>query len=534
MKQARKLLHDKMPQEVPAADLRGLQAILCDLEVIVPDTAAVHAEAWKRTFDEYLEARAAHRGCAFEPFDLSRDYTRYVDGKSCRDAVAGFLESRNVFLPRGSDSDPADKETVCGLANRKSRFFVAALREAGVRARPDAVALLRKAGAQGLKVAAVTAHRDAKEVLQAAGLAALFDAVVDGRVAQKWLLEEKPAPDTGLEAARRLGVPPSRAAVVEVSFEGVEAGRAGRFARVVGLDCSGRRELLRIGGADIVVADLGELRVDDGNLEPARMQPLALERLDEIKSRIGNRRMVVFLDYDGTLTPIVDRPDLAVLSEAMRATLEALADCCTVLIISGRERENVERLVALGNIVYAGCHGFDISGPAGTEIRHDEGRSYVPAIKRAADELQRRLAPIDGVLVEDKTYALAVHFRLVRPDEVPRIESVVDDVLAEQPRLCKTGGKKIFELRPNIDWDKGKAVLWLLDALGLDGAETVPFYLGDDETDRDAFRALQGKGISILVSEHEGPGEADYRLSDTERVREFLDALTAICRGNAQ
>ena len=297
---------------------------------------------------------------------------------------------------------------------------------------------------------------------------------------------------------------------------------------MVGVSRGGQPELLKSSGADIVVTDLSELRLGEKNLETDTMVPLALEQLAEVRARIHGRRIVIFLDYDGTLTPIVERPELAVLSDAMRETLRALADRCTVVVISGRERSDVAGLVGLDKVIYAGCHGFDIGGPKGMEIRHEEGAGYVPIIAQAADELRRRLASIDGVIVENKTYTVAVHFRRVRAENVGRVEHSVETVLAGHPLLRKTFGKMVFELRPNMNWDKGKAVLWLLHALGLDEAGVVPCYLGDDVTDRDAFKALRGKGISILVSEHPLPTCADYRLSDPSEVRIFLDELATM------
>ena len=257
------------------------------------------------------------------------------------------------------------------------------------------------------------------------------------------------------------------------------------------------------------------------------MIPLALEHLDDIAARARGRRLAVFLDYDGTLTPIAERPEQAVLSPAMRQALEQLSARCPVVIVSGRERRDVQRLVGLDHIAYAGAHGFDIAGPEGTEVRYAEGDSYIPDIRQAAEELERALAPIDGAIVEDKTYALAVHFRLVKPDAVDEIEAAVDAARARHPRLRKTGGKMILELRPDLDWDKGKAVLWLLEALDLADDNVLPFYLGDDLTDYDAFRALEGRGISLLVSQDPAAEGADYRLNDTEETRRFLEALSA-------
>mgnify|MGYP003571162846 FL=1 len=514
--------------------LAAIEAVLVDLDGVVTETARIHAEAWKSTFDDYLEERAAGFGSQFEPFDLGHDYKRYVDGKPRYDGVADFLQSRHIFLPRGREDDSPETETICGLGNKKNQRYLEAIRQDGVQTYETSIDFIEEAKAHGLKVAVVTSSQNCHEVLQAAGIAELFDAEVDGRVAAEWMLEGKPAPDVFLEAARRLGVRPENAAVIEDATSGVEAGRAGHFGLVIGVDRSGRPELLRSSGADIVVSDLSELHFDGGVEEAPAAPPSALDKLAHIRQRIGNRRLAVFLDYDGTLTPIVERPELAILSGDMRETLQTLVDCCPVIIISGRDRRDVEHLVSLEGIIYAGCHGFDISGPPGTNIQHEEGRSYVPEIKAAAEALRQRLDQVEGILLEDKTYALAVHFRLVPPEKVDDVEVAVNAVLEQHRGLRKTGGKKIFELRPDIDWDKGRAVLWLLDVLGLEGDEIMPFYIGDDVTDHDAFKALRGKGISLLVSEEaEAGGGADYRLRDTREVRRFLEALAAMCRGRA-
>ena len=216
------------------------------------------------------------------------------------------------------------------------------------------------------------------------------------------------------------------------------------------------------------------------------------------------------------------------MSHEMWVTLKALASCCPVVLISGRERSDVQRLVGLDSIIYAGCHGFDIAGPNGMEIQHEEGADYVPEIAQAARQLRNGLASIEGIIVEDKKYAVAVHFRMVRTEDVGRVEQVVDNVLTEHPRLRKTSGKKVLELRPDMNWGKGKAVLWLLQALELDQPDIVPFYLGDDVTDRDAFEALRGKGISILVADKPQSTLADYRLADPAEVRIFLEELVAM------
>jgi trehalose 6-phosphate phosphatase len=521
-------------REGSSIDVERLDAVLMDLDGVITETATTHARAWQQMFDEYLRARAERHHGSYRPFDVKQDYELYVDGKPRYDGVASFLESRDIYLPPGEDADSPDKETIRGLGNRKNELFLEAIRQHGVDVYQTSLDFISRARAHNLKIAVVTSSRNCHEVLEAAGIGGLFDAQVDGLAAREWMLEGKPAPDTYLEAARRLDVAPERAAVIEDAASGVQAGKAGHFGLVVGVGRSGQSELLVHSGADVVVSDLSELLLGDDDPETGGAPPSALERLAEVRPRIENRRIAVFLDYDGTLTPIVERPDLAVLSEDMRATLKVLAEQCTVVIVSGRERHDVERLVGLDTIIYAGSHGFDISGPEGTEIQHEEGASYVPTIAQAADELEHQLAPVEGVIIENKVYALAVHYRLVRADEVGHVEHVVDGVLERHPSLRKTGGKKVFELRPGVDWHKGKAVLWLLDALGLDGPDVTPIYLGDDLTDEDAFAALKGRGIGILVSDAPAPTAADYRLRDPGEVHIFLGKLGTVLAGAAR
>ena len=238
--------------------LTDVQALLFDLDGVLTRTATLHAAAWKRLFDEYLAARGQWTGEQVVPFDQVSDYRRYVDGKPRYDGVASFLASRGVTLPWGSAADPPDRETVAGLGNRKDRYFDEALGRHGVETFPEAVALLRKARARGLKTAVVSSSKNAAAILAAAGIADLFDTCVDGVEAERLHLPGKPAPDTFLEAARRLHVHPDHAVVFEDAISGVEAGRRGGF-KVVGVDESGRADALREHGADLVVSHLGEV-----------------------------------------------------------------------------------------------------------------------------------------------------------------------------------------------------------------------------------------------------------------------------------
>jgi beta-phosphoglucomutase family hydrolase len=245
----------------PALSLVRLEAVVFDTDGVLTDTASVHAAAWKRLFDEYLRLRAARDQEPFRPFE-GADYLRHVDGRPRYDGVAGFLGSRGIDLPWGDPADPPGRETVCGLGNAKDRFFVAHLREHGAKAFPASAAFVHRLRERGLRTAVVSASRNMVAVLESAGLRELFDAEVDGVEADRLGLAGKPDPALFLEAARRLGVAPDRAAVVEDALAGVEAGRRGRFAVVVGVDRGGQAAALAERGADVVVADLGELALE--------------------------------------------------------------------------------------------------------------------------------------------------------------------------------------------------------------------------------------------------------------------------------
>jgi beta-phosphoglucomutase family hydrolase len=237
----------------------GITTCLFDLDGVLTQTAKVHARAWKEMFDAFLEDWNERTGATCGEFRVPSDYDEYVDGKPRLDGVRSFLESRDIELPMGSPTDPADAETIHALGTRKNVRVLELIREQGVQPYEGSVRFAEAARALGLRRAVVSSSTNCQDVLVAAGIEHLFEARVDGVVAERENLAGKPAPDTFLAGARLVGVEPAAAAVFEDALAGVEAGRAGDFGWVVGVNRSSQAEALRRRGADVVVDDLAEL-----------------------------------------------------------------------------------------------------------------------------------------------------------------------------------------------------------------------------------------------------------------------------------
>ncbi len=260
--------------------------------------------------------------------------------------------------------------------------------------------------------------------------------------------------------------------------------------------------------------------------------PDALRDGEQFAAKLAGRGLAVFLDYDGVLAPIVDRPEDAVMSDSMRDVVQALAQRCSVCVVSGRDRAVVQQLMGVEDLVVAGSHGFDIWSPQQGTIGHDAATGFEDLISAVRDRLCAEVASIPGAVVEPKRASVAVHYRLADPQDHPRIRALVDELLEEYSgRLKVTPGKMVYEVQPKIDWHKGKAVLHLLQTLDLDVDDVVPLYLGDDITDEDAFRALAGRGVGIIVGNPDDPEvadrptAADFVLESTVEVEQFLNTL---------
>jgi beta-phosphoglucomutase family hydrolase len=234
---------------------KNIKALIFDLDGVVTQTARVHAHAWKRMFDAYLQQRGEKEGKHYEPLDIETDYREHIDGIPRYDGVRNFLESRGISLPEGTPEDEEGDETVGGLGNLKNMYFQELLRQGGVDVYDDTIAWLKRQKQNGMRIAVISASKNCVDVLHAAGIERLFEEHVDGLQSAQLGLKGKPAPDIFLEAARRLGIAPQESVIFEDARKGVQAGKAGGFGLVVGIDRHHDAESLQASGADIVIQE---------------------------------------------------------------------------------------------------------------------------------------------------------------------------------------------------------------------------------------------------------------------------------------
>lgn len=241
-------------------DATAYRAVIVDMDGVLTQTARLHARAWQAMFQNYLAERQQRTGQAIQPFDISTDYRQYLDGKPRYEGVRSFLKSRGIEFPWGEENDPPDRETICGLGNRKNKLFHELLDREGAAVYDDAIRQLRH-WRRKLKTAVITSSRNGRRVLESAGLLEMFDVIIDGNDLQRLGLRGKPAPDVFLRAAEELDVRPGETVVIEDALAGVQAGRAGRFGLVVGVARDDNARALRAGGADRVVSDLTQIEL---------------------------------------------------------------------------------------------------------------------------------------------------------------------------------------------------------------------------------------------------------------------------------
>jgi len=514
------------PQEMNNHELvisrDDFDAVIFNLDGVVTHINKAHAAAWKQTFDSYLLNRNPQDGEDLEPFHIDLDYRRYLDGKRRDVGIKHFLSSRHINLPRGDVEDPAYIETIHRLGVRKDLIFESITQQQGIEVHGCAIALIHRLRNAGMKTAVVSASKHCGMVLERAEIQDLFDARIDALEAERLDLDGKPDPYVILELARRLGVDPERSVVIEDSVIGVTASSRGHFGLNIGFDNGDRRELMLEHGADYVLSDLCRVHVDgaaDDDLLPIELVDIKL-----VTNQLAGKQPVLFLDYGGTLAPATQRFEDVRISKKTRRILRKIARLMPVTIVSGRDVEDICMQVGLQELFYAGSHGLDIRGHD-IHLELPEGDESLEDLDRAMETLTRQLENIAGVSIERKRFAIVVHFHQEDIDNANQVAAVVKQVQALLPRLKITGGKEVLELLPDIDWDKGRAMNWLLSELGMDGTNVLPIYIGDDITDEAAFIKLREKGIGILVADRPQPSAATYRMNNPEEVLDLLKCL---------
>lgn len=433
----------------PTIDRRYHDAVIVGLDNVVDKATRVHAAAWTKFLDDYLTRRPQRTGEDHCPLTHD-DYRRFLAGKP--DGVADFLAARGIRLPPGSPTDLTD-DTVYGLQNLERQTFLQLL-NTGVPEGKSIASFARRLQVAGVRVAAHTSHRNYGHTLDATGLAEVFAVFVDGAVTAELGLPAEPNPAGLIETAKRLGANPGRCVVIDSCQTGLRAGRNGGFALVIAVDAHGDAENLLSSGADAVVADLAAVTVGSGDAAISTI-PDALQVYSQLKRLLTGRRPAVFLDFDGTLSDIVERPEAATLVDGAAEALRALAAQCPVAVISGRDLADVRNRVKVDGLWLAGSHGFELVAPDGSHHQNAAATAAIDGLAEAAAQLADALREIAGAVVEHKRFAVVVHYRNVADDSVDNLIAAVRR-LGHAAGLRVTTGRKVVELRPDIAWTRAK------------------------------------------------------------------------------
>jgi trehalose-phosphatase len=323
------------------------------------------------------------------------------------------------------------------------------------------------------------------------------------------------------QLAASIGTRAERCAVIADDPDAMMAARSGGFSLVIAL---GGADLLEH-GADAVIDDVADVAVRTGDRRMSEI-PNALESYAGVAAALDSHCPAVCLDYDGTLSEIVPDPDAARLVDGAAAALTRLAQRCPVAILSGRDLVDIRDRVAVPGLWYAGSHGFESVAPDGSYRQNEDAAAAIPVLEGAAQELRETLANVSGSRVEHKRFAVAVHYRDVSADDVGDVVASTYRV-GRRTHLRVTNGRKVVELRPDVDWNKGTTLAWIRDQIE-QSRSVLPVYIGDDLTDEDAFDAVRDDGIGILVRHTEDgdrPSAAHYTLETPDQVRDFMDRL---------
>lgn len=499
-----------------------IKGIIFDMDGVVTQTAVIHYKAWKIVFDRLL----SQINPSFNPF-TEEDYFYFLDGMSRVDGVTNFLTSRELSLKELQKLYTSVEECIAHLCETKNELLLAIISENSVDCFADTLEFIKLLLLHNYSIAIISSSKNCLEILKSAKVEKIFPVRVDGIVSETIGIPGKPNPAIFLEAAKQLNLLPQECMVIEDALSGVKAAKEGAFGVVVALD---RKNKLHAQfselEADYILPDLSKKQTtfyqkifcgSEKKLESAfNILPLIANLLE------NKNELIVFLDYDGTLTPIVERPENALLSPTMLQCLTQLSQKYTTVIISGRELNNLKNLINIPNIYYSGNHGFEFTGPECSNMFYQIGHEFVDELTAVYQALYGVFQKIKGCIIENKKFSLSIHYRLVDENLHEYISQKIEDNLSSFPNLTRHYGKKVFEIRPNIHWNKGLAAENILTQFKLVKNNLIPVYIGDDVTDEDAFTQFGLNGITIKVTPESYKTNAHYFLKSPKEVLEFL------------
>ena len=495
--------------------MNNIKGIIFDMDGVVTQTATLHFEAWKTTLDEFLLELNPTENKLF----TEEDYFYYLDGMPRNEGLSNFLTSRKIT------SYNHQAKWIRQLSDKKNKYFQKLLKKQPVDYFSDTLQFIEFLLLHKYQIALISSSKNCVPILQSANIEHLFPVYVDGIISEQLNIAGKPEPDIFLEAAKRLKLPPQECLVIEDALSGVKAAKNGQFGKVIALDRNKKLypQFLEL-KPDYILPDLSKAQ-QLFNIEIRHKQPMyGLTALPSIHRLMKHcYQFIIFLDYDGTLTPIVERPEQAILSPSMHDCLNSLSQEYLTVIISGRELNDLKGHIKISTLFYSGNHGLEFIGP---QSYYQMGAEFKEEIGELYDCLSQKLKQISGCLIENKTFSLSVHYRLVDNENVKLIEKQIDAALANYPRLKKHYGKKVYEIRPNILWNKGIASNAILEKFKLNNPHLIPIYIGDDVSDEDAFEVFQTKGITIKVEQNPSDTKANYFLNSPLEVQRFLTQLS--------
>ncbi|WP_408095764.1 trehalose-phosphatase [Peredibacter sp. HCB2-198] len=478
-------------------------AVILDLDGVLTDTRNLHYDAWKQTFDEYL------RNYGQGPFS-PKEYEQYVDGKPRSQGILDFLIFRGI---------PITSSELQKLGERKNKLYLSELDQYGLVVFSDALRSLKRWKERGVPLAVVSSSKNTSKILDRLGIRNYFNVEMNALKGEELHLQGKPSPDFFLEAARKLNKDPEECIVVEDAVSGIEAGIDGKFGSVIGIarpGQTGAKELSNA-GADFVVNSLEEI---------FDLKPNLLKNWRRFAKFINGREMALFLDFDGTLSEIVPNHTEAQMVEEIRPILTRIAESIKVAIISGRDRQDVKARVGIDGVFYAGCHGYDISGPGCFHFQVEEAEIASEEMSEAIQKIEGLKNKYPDLSIEKKKYFTAVHYRQVPTSLHSKLENEIKNLIKDYKKLELRKGKMVLDLAPRLKWNKGEAVKKLCDVLDLEPGKTVAVYIGDDLTDEDVFCELQSWGVGIKVGIEGMAGTcSEYSLRSPSDVVTFLSKI---------